>query len=387
MVIFLKKNCSWLALLFVLFIRVICFFFHVNIPILDFILFGSLFIFFLLFFRRKSHTRNYQKSLTKTVLIIVISYYIIYYLLGLIIGFSYNFYDTSWSGIVYNAFIFVLPLLLREKVRERFVHIYKNRSSYIFITIIFICYEIFSSTFFSFQNNEQLVSNIFSIMIPCILENILLTYLVTISEVKTIYAYFIPSLISKYFVPILPDLDWFYRLLLQIILYIFIYSFVSNEYLLKVLRRPPKSEKGQNIFYYLSVSIVIVLGLFVAGFFKYQPVAVLTYSMDPTFTRGDAVIIKKMDSSEKKLLQKDDVIQYRRKDTTIIHRIVDIVDNQGERGYILKGDNNESDDPFIVYDNQIIGKATLIIPKLGYPSVWLSEFLHSNGEAEVEVGR
>lgn len=387
MVIFLKKNCSWLALLFVLFIRVICFFFHVNIPILDFILFGSLFIFFLLFFRRKSHTRNYQKSLTKTVLIIVISYYIIYYLLGLIIGFSYNFYDTSWSGIVYNAFIFVLPLLLREKVRERFVHIYKNRSSYIFITIIFICYEIFSSTFFSFQNNEQLVSNIFSIMIPCILENILLTYLVTISEVKTIYAYFIPSLISKYFVPILPDLDWFYRLLLQIILYIFIYSFVSNEYLLKVLRRPPKSEKGQNIFYYLSVSIVIVLGLFVAGFFKYQPVAVLTYSMDPTFTRGDAVIIKKMDSSEKKLLQKDDVIQYRRKDTTVIHRIVDIVDNQGERGYILKGDNNESDDPFIVYDNQIIGKATLIIPKLGYPSVWLSEFLHSNGEAEVEVGR
>ena len=387
MVIFLKKNCSWLALLFVLFIRVICFFFHVNIPILDFILFGSLFIFFLLFFRRKSHTRNYQKSLTKTVLIIVISYYIIYYLLGLIIGFSYNFYDTSWSGIVYNAFIFVLPLLLREKVRERFVHIYKNRSSYIFITIIFICYEIFSSTFFSFQNNEQLVSNIFSIMIPCILENILLTYLVTISEVKTIYAYFIPSLISKYFVPILPDLDWFYRLLLQIILYIFIYSFVSNEYLLKVLRRPPKSEKGQNIFYYLSVSIVIVLGLFVAGFFKYQPVAVLTYSMDPTFTRGDAVIIKKMDSSEKKLLQKDDVIQYRRKDTTVIHRIVDIVDNQRERGYILKGDNNESDDPFIVYDNQIIGKATLIIPKLGYPSVWLSEFLHSNGEAEVEVGR
>lgn len=387
MVIFLKKNCSWLALLFVLFIRVICFFFHVNIPILDFILFGSLFIFFLLFFRRKSHTRNYQKSLTKTVLIVVISYYIIYYLLGLIIGFSYNFYDTSWSGIVYNAFIFVLPLLLREKVRERFVHIYKNRSSYIFITIIFICYEIFSSTFFSFRNNEQLVSNIFSIMIPCILENILLTYLVTISEVKTIYAYFIPSLISKYFVPILPDLDWFYRLLLQIILYICIYSFVSNEYLLKVLRRPPKSEKGQNIFYYLSVSIVIVLGLFVAGFFKYQPVAVLTYSMDPTFTRGDAVIIKKMDSSEKKLLQKDDVIQYRRKDTTIIHRIVDIVDNQRERGYILKGDNNESDDPFIVYDHQIIGKATLIIPKLGYPSVWLSEFLHSNGEAEVEVGR
>ena len=341
----------------------------------------------MLLFPKSFHNRNYQRSLTKTVLILVISYYILYYLLGLIIGFSYNFYDTSLVGIIYNTFIFILPLLLREKVREKFVRIYKNKKAYIFITIIFICYEVFSSSFFSFEDNEQLLSNLFSIVMPCILENILLTYLASISEVKTIYAYFIPSLVSKYFVPVLPDLDWFYRLLLQIILYICIYSFVSNEYLLKVLRKSPRVEKGQNIFYFLSLSVVILLGLFVAGFFKYQPVAILTYSMDPVFTRGDAVVIKKMDALEKKSLQKDDIIQYKRKDTMVIHRIIDIVDDDGERGYILKGDNNDSKDPFIVYDNQIVGKVTLIIPKVGYPSVWLSEFLHSNGEAEVEIGR
>ena len=382
-----KKNCSYLALLVLIFIKVFCFFFDIHISILNLVLFGSLFFVFMLLFPKSFHSRNYQRSLTKTVLILVISYYIFYYLLGLIIGFSYNFYDTSLVGIIYNTFIFILPLLLREKVREKFVRIYKNKKAYIFITIIFICYEVFSSSFFSFEDNEQLLSNLFSIVMPCILENILLTYLASISEVKTIYAYFIPSLVSKYFVPVLPDLDWFYRLLLQIILYICIYSFVSNEYLLKVLRRSPRVEKGQNIFYFLSLSVVILLGLFVAGFFKYQPVAILTYSMDPVFTRGDAVVIKKTDALEKKSLQKDDIIQYKRKDTMVIHRIIDIVDDDGERGYILKGDNNDSKDPFIVYDNQIVGKVTLIIPKVGYPSVWLSEFLHSNGEAEVEIGR
>ena len=386
MKIFSKKNCSYLALLFLLVIRIICFFLDINIPILNLVLFGILFLVFLFLFPNKNHIRNYQKSLTKTVLIVVIVYYIIYYFLGLIIGFSYNFYDTSWSGIIYNSFVFILPLLLREEVRSRFIRIHK-KSAYLFITIIFIIYEMLCSTFFSFYDNEELLSNVFSIFIPCILENILLTYLVSFAGIRTVYAYFISALISKYFVPILPDLDWFYRLLLQIVFYLCIYSVVSHEYLFKVLRRTPKAEKKQSIVYLFSIGFVIVIGLFVAGFFKYQPIAVLTYSMVPTFTRGDVVVINKLSDVEKIGLKKGDIIQYKRKDTMVIHRIIDIVDGNDERGYILQGDNNNSEDPFIVYDNQVVGKEVFSIPKLGYPSVWLSEFLHPNQKVEVEVGR
>lgn len=387
MKIFSKKNCSYLALLLLLVIRIICFFLDVNIPILNLVLFGILFLVFLFLFPNKKYIRNYQKSLTQTVLILVISYYIIYYLLGLVIGFSYNFYDTSWFGIIYNSFVFILPLLLREEVRGRFICNYKKKSGYLFITIIFIIYEMLCSTFFSFHDNEELLSNIFSIFIPCVLENILLTYLVSIASIRTVYAYFIPALVSKYFVPILPDFDWFYRLLLQIIFYLCIYSFVSHEYIFKVLRRPPKAEKKQSIVYLFSIGFVIVIGLFVAGVFKYQPVAVLTYSMVPTFTRGDVVVINKLSDLEKSNLKVGDIIQYKRKDTMVIHRIIDIVDDNDERGYILQGDNNNSEDPFIVCDNQIVGKEIFSIPKLGYPSVWLSEFLYPNQEVEVEVSR
>ena len=152
-------------------------------------------------------------------------------------------------------------------------------------------------------------------------------------------------------------------------------------------RENPKAEKKQSIVYLFSIGFVIVIGLFVAGVFKYQPVAVLTYSMVPTFTRGDVVVINKLSDLEKSNLKVGDIIQYKRKDTMVIHRIIDIVDDNDERGYILQGDNNNSEDPFIVYDNQIVGKEIFSIPKLGYPSVWLSEFLYPNQEVEVEVSR
>ena len=119
----------------------------------------------------------------------------------------------------------------------------------------------------------------------------------------------------------------------------------------------------------------------------YHPVAVLSYSMVPKFTRGDVVVINKLSDLEKSNLKVGDIIQYKRKDTMVIHRIIDIVDDNDERGYILQGDNNNSEDPFIVYDNQIVGKEIFSIPKLGYPSVWLSEFLYPNQEVEVEVSR
>ena len=52
----------------------------------------------------------------QTVIIIVASYFILYYLSGLIVGYVYNIYNTSFTGILYNTVIFILPLFFREEV-------------------------------------------------------------------------------------------------------------------------------------------------------------------------------------------------------------------------------------------------------------------------------
>ena len=382
------KYSSYFVFIVLLIIRLACFFFDFSIPILDLLLFGSTLLIFLLFFSKKELIRNYHKSLTKTVLIITISYFILYYFLGVVIGFTYNVYDTSILGILSNTFFLILPLLFREEIRKKFVFLHKNKMACVFITIVFIVYELIGSTFFDFQNNQEFFSSFSTIFLPIVIENILLTYLVFVGIRSTVYAYFIPKLISRYYIPVVVDFDWFYQLLLQLGLTVVIYSFLSNEYLWQVKRIYSKTTDKKNSFLFATICFVILIfGLFVAGCFKYQPVAVLTYSMDPTFTRGDAVVIKKLNSKEKEKLKKGDIIEYRYDQTVVIHRIVDSYMVDEERVFVLKGDNNESEDPKVVHYDQIIGKVSFSIPKIGYPSVWLSEFLYPEKEAEVEVGR
>ena len=54
--------------------------------------------------------------------------------------------------------------------------------------------------------------------------------------------------------------------------------------------------------------------------------------------------------------------------------------------YITKGDNNNMADKEKVKPSQINGVIRFKIPKLGYPSVWLSEFLNKK-QTLVEIGK
>lgn len=383
-----KKKLSYgIAICFLLF-YFLFFFFDISFSFFNFLFYGLLFLIFILLFRDKKLIRNYHKEFSQTVFIISIIYFIIYYILGLIIGYSYNVYSTSFIGILRNIVVIVVPLLFREEVRSRFLFLNKKKFGIFFITLLFIVLELFSSTFFTYSNNEELFINFFSVFLPIVLENILLTYLAYIGIRSTVYAYFIPMLISRYFIPITLDVDWFFALLFQLILVVVIFYVSFNEYLWKEKRiYSYKTNKTNSVVYLFGVVLIVSFGLFVAGVFKYRPVAILTYSMEPIFTRGDAVIVEKLDDDEKNKLKKGDIIQYQVDKTVVVHRIIKVKKEDNKKVYILKGDNNNAKDPKPVYMEQIMGKVLFSIPKVGYPSVWLSEFLHSDQDVSVEVGR
>ena len=384
----IKKKLSYgIAICFLLF-YFLFFFFDISFPFFNFLFYALLFLIFILLCRDKKLIRNYHKEFSQTVFIISIIYFIIYYILGLIIGYSYNVYSTSFIGILRNIVVIVVPLLFREEVRSRFLFLNKKKFGIFFITFFFIILELFSSTFFTYSNNEELFINFFSVFLPIVLENILLTYLAFIGIRSTVYAYFIPMLISRYFIPITLDVDWFFALLFQLILVVVIFYVSFNEYLWKEKRMYSyKTNKTNSVIYLFGVVLIVSFGLFVAGVFKYRPVAILTYSMEPIFTRGDAVIVEKLDDEEKNKLKKGDIIQYQLDKTVVVHRIIKVKKEDNKKVYILKGDNNNAKDPKPVYMEQIMGKVLFSIPKVGYPSVWLSEFLYSDQDVSVEVGR
>lgn len=78
-------------------------------------------------------------------------------------------------------------------------------------------------------------------------------------------------------------------------------------------------------------------------------------------------------------IQKGDVVVYDAKwfNQPVIHRVINIVEVNGTTMYVIKGDNNGSPDPYYVTADQIqskvvtLGDNLVVIPKIGYLSLWL----------------
>ena len=177
--------------------------------------------------------------------------------------------------------------------------------------------------------------------------------------------------------PILPDLDWFFKGLSIIVLSIVVGISIYKEEQTKVLREHSSRKKKKNKYIVIELILVVIFALFVAGIFKYQPVAVLTYSMKPVFERGDVVIIEKLKEDEKEKIKIGDVVEYVSNKQTIIHRVIKIEkDKKDKLIFTTKGDYNNSPDNKKVFEDQVLGVAKVYIPKVGYPTVWLNEFFN-----------
>lgn len=88
----------------------------------------------------------------------------------------------------------------------------------------------------------------------------------------------------------------------------------------------------------------------------YTPLIVLSGSMESEIYTGDLVIVKKVEISS---LKQGDVIAFYTDDTkqTIItHRIIEIVNENGNIKFITKGDNNNTKDAGEVASSLVVGK-------------------------------
>lgn len=99
----------------------------------------------------------------------------------------------------------------------------------------------------------------------------------------------------------------------------------------------------------------------ILGFRQY---VVATGSMEPEYNIGDLIVIRETTKEEIKI---GDVINYISETgiDTITHRVVDIIQKDGQTYYKTKGDNNNSEDSELVKYSQVKGKLVFKISKLG----------------------
>lgn len=97
--------------------------------------------------------------------------------------------------------------------------------------------------------------------------------------------------------------------------------------------------------------------------FGYKPFIVLSGSMESKIHKGDLILTKNIDPED---LKKNDVIAFRDdQETVTTHRIIDIVEKDGNHYFVTKGDNNDSQDKSLVEYKDVEGIYVGRIPGIG----------------------
>jgi signal peptidase len=148
-----------------------------------------------------------------------------------------------------------------------------------------------------------------------------------------------------------------------------------------------KKEIKETIIYIivgLVLANVINTGLGYALHTSKPVMAVVSNSMEPTFYKGDLVVVKGVDPNTIKV---GDIIVYENpwRGIPVVHRVVGIEKVDGRIYFFTKGDNartnrfsdQQSGIAPPVSEEMVKGKVIIVIPKLGWFKVLLTEFLRA----------
>lgn len=328
-----------------------------------------------------------NKEYIKKIIIIMLIYVILYYFSGFIFGFLKSPYSHTVFSIVKNSWQSIAPIICIEFIRSLMINNNKtNKFAIVLFTLLIFLVDLNLNTFIdSFNLGEEGFKYISSTVVPLIATELICSYLVTKGSYKLSMPYrFILDLIII-ISPVFPDLNWFVEGIVGIVFPMIIFIFYKYDFDRKrrdLSRRDLK--KSKPIFYVPIVIVIIIFACFMLGFFKYEPIAVVSNSMHPTFNRGDVVILCKVPKKDLKKLDIYTIIVYSMENQLIVHRVIEKNEKNDEVIFKTQGDANLTPDSKPVEEKQVVGKYVFSIKYIGYPSVWLNDFFKKQ-KPKVEI--
>ncbi len=313
------------------------------------------------------------KTVCIEVLIFILFYFLLYYLSGLFLSFTktINYYNVN------GIFKIILPLIIIIVLKEvlRYMILVKSEGSKLLVVttcIAFILIDIFDLIrVSSFSTAYTTFIFIALYLLPTISKNVLCTYISVKVGYKPVILYLIVMDLYSYFIPIIPNPnEYIYSVIHFVVPFVLMYRLYmlfkkdTDEY---VLREYNKKRIGHLI---LPGLVVLFLVYITSGYFHYHAIVIASGSMVPNIYKGDVVVIEKIEG-DYDLLNLNQVIAYKYNDIIIVHRLVKIVDVDGERFYYTKGDANNAMDNYAISKDMILGVVNVKVPYIGYPTVWL----------------
>ncbi|MEM4717454.1 MAG: signal peptidase I [Desulfurococcaceae archaeon] len=312
---------------------------------------------------------------TTLITLFTFNYILAYFVLGSCLGFGLTPYSTSLPGVVINLIYTASKICALEFYRILLVNAIDRRHRQLAIhlttiTVWFLTW--FPYPLLSLKLSTEGFKQIFRYLIPSFISNGFSTYIaLNHGLIPSLIYNMIPQIFFKT-MPFIPLLDWFieggFNALIPLVGYAIAMPYTKfPRRIIRKMRRENKSISKLPL-YFVTIFILITILQVYAGLRFY---VVSSGSMNPTLNIGDLVIV----CNTCKDLNTGDIIAYISKWGVIVHRVVEVDENQNY--VITKGDANSYVDPDPVPFKYVVGKVLLRIPALGYPAILIHRIEYS----------
>lgn len=317
------------------------------------------------------HRKN-EKAMI--VLAAICIWFVLYFLAGFVTTFVKNALFATPLTIFLNVLTYGTFVVAAEYTRQRLMLLAGRKNVVwfgILVSIVFAVQQISFYVMFVDKTPEQMLKYFVSDIVPILSSSFLLTYLAISAGLPSMMVYRLGVLAMTLLLPVLPKFDWYLIGISSLILAVSVYISIDRFQQGKRAEHRRHYVHTKRAFDAMYLIVLIALAAFMSGFLQYKPVAILSNSMQPSYSRGDIVVIQAVDDPMD--IEVGDIIQYSTSDKVITHRVIDIEsasDGSGNRVFITQGDNNTSADPPILASS-VSGVVRATVPYVGYPTIWL----------------
>ena len=320
-----------------------------------------------------------KRDLLMTTLIYVISYYIVTYILGIFFEFLRSPYSLGLVTFLRNVTPVLVFVFAKELLRyDLNMKGEKNNLLIILSIVIFVLADTSTLLYkYNLTNVSDLVKFLEVAFFPLAAENIMLTYLATRGGYTSTITYQILMKMPIYVVPIVPNIntyiDVIFKIVFPLLLFRSLYEEVSGNKE-RQLEKAKSNHLAKRIVFSFSVVILLVTVYLTSGLFTYYAVTIGSGSMIPNLGVGDIVIVKKTKNYEG--LEVGDILVYNKETKVVVHRITEKNKVDNEYVFRTKGDANDAEDWYDIYEEDIIGTVKAKIKYLGYPTIWVNKLVN-----------
>lgn len=328
----------------------------------------------------KKDNFRYKKDVLLTVLACLLIYYFITYMLGLFTGFLRSPYSYYVITVIKNILPVILLIIVSEFLRYQiFTSLRSNTLCKVLGFVIFVVVDVNIMVHtYDVLTYAGLTKMVCLVLFPSITKNILLIYLTEKSGYTNAIIYRLITELSIYLLPIFPNFGEYINVLIKTLLPILIVFRLNNMFSYYEIRKIKSSNynKRKLVLYSVITFALLVIVVLTSGLFKYQALAIGSNSMKPTIIKGDVVILKKVKKSELRNIKKGDILVYNHDKKILVHRVVEILNLNGNINFVTKGDNNNSKDAWIIKEEEVLGISRFKIRYIGIPTVALNDLLN-----------